>query len=126
MLHVHTEYAPCAIGPYSQAVVANGFAFISGQIPLDPHTMELKTGQFSEQAVQVFENFQAIVLASGSRLDRVVKLSIYLSDLRFFDEVNQVMQTYFQAPYPARAAFAVKTLPKGVDVEVEGIALVDG
>lgn len=121
---ISTDNAPCAIGAYSQAVRAGEFVFISGQIPLDPSTMEIIDGDFETRARRVFDNLSAIVAAAGGELDRVVKLTIYLTDLGNFTTVNRVMADYFAEPYPARAALGVAALPKGADVEAEAILAV--
>ncbi|WP_027857240.1 RidA family protein [Marinobacterium jannaschii] len=121
---ISTENAPSAIGPYSQAVKAGNTVYISGQIPLDPKTMEVVEGGFEAQAVQVFENLSAIAEASGGSLSDFVKVTVLLSDLANFGVVNEVMMRYFSEPYPARAAYAVKQLPKDVDVEIEAIMVV--
>ncbi|WP_417596471.1 RidA family protein [Oceanospirillum sp.] len=118
---IHSDNAPAAIGPYSQAVQVGNLVFMSGQIPLNPETMEVVTESFEAQTVQVFENLKAVAEAAGGSLENVVKLNIYMPDLGNFAKVNEVMERYFSAPYPARAALGVKELPKGVDVEVEGI-----
>jgi len=118
---IHTENAPAAIGTYSQAVNANGLVFLSGQIPLDPRTMEIVDGDFEARTRQVFDNLKAVVEAAGGTLDQIVKLTIYLTDLGNFATVNEVMESYFEAPYPARAALGVAALPKGADVEAEAV-----
>ncbi len=118
---ISTDRAPSAIGAYSQAVRAGDTVYISGQIPLDPVTMEVVDGDFSAQARRVFENFKAICEAAGGDLSQVVKMSIFLTDLSNFPQVNEVMAEYVPEPFPARAAVEVSALPKGVDVEVEGI-----
>ena len=118
---IHSDNAPAAIGPYSQAVQVGNLVFMSGQIPLNPETMEVVTESFEAQTVQVFENLKAVAEAAGGSLENIVKLNIYMPDLGNFAAVNEVMERYFSAPYPARAAIGVKELPKGVDVEVEGI-----
>lgn len=118
---IHSDAAPSAIGTYSQAVEAGGLVFLSGQIPLDPATMEVVDGDFEARARQVFENLQAVAVAAGGSLDQVVKLTIFLTDLGNFATVNRVMEDYFQQPYPARAAVGVASLPKGVDVEADAI-----
>ena len=119
--YIKTSKAPAAIGPYSQAVKTGNLVFVSGQIPLDPETMELNNASVEAQAVQVFENFKAIAEAAGGQLSDVVKLNIFLSDMSHFAVANEVMTRYFSEPYPARAALAVKELPKQVDIEVEGV-----
>lgn len=118
---IHSEDAPSAIGPYSQAVRSGQFVFLSGQIPLDPATMEIVDGDFEARTRRVFENLKAIAVQAGGDLDHIVKLSIYLTDLNNFATVNSVMADYFQEPYPARAALGVTSLPKGADVEAEAI-----
>lgn len=118
---ISTPNAPAAIGTYSQAVKVGNTVYMSGQIPLDPATMELVTESFEAQAVRVFENLKAVANAAGGELNDIVKLTILLSDMKFFPQVNQVMARYFDEPYPARAAFAVKEIPKGADIEIEGI-----
>lgn len=118
---LHTDNAPAAIGTYSQAIQTNGLVFMSGQIPLDPTTMELVDGDFEARARQVFENLRAVAEAAGSDLNHIVKLTIYLTDLANFAAVNAVMTEYFDEPYPARAALGVASLPKGTDVEAEAV-----
>lgn len=118
---IKTDKAPAAIGPYSQAVKAGDTVYCSGQIPLDPDTMELVMDSFEAQATRVFDNLAAVAAAAGGTMAHFVKLNIYLTDLANFAAVNEVMMRYFQPPYPARAAVGVKALPKGVDVEVEGV-----
>ena len=118
---IETENAPKAIGTYSQAVKVNGFLFISGQIPLDPSTMELVEG-IENQINQVFENINQILKADGMDFSNVVKLSVLLEDLSHFEKVNEIMASIFSKPYPARAAYEVSKLPKGSLVEIETIA----
>lgn len=118
---IATDQAPAAIGTYSQAVKAGDTVYISGQIPLNPRTMEMVTESFEAQAVQVFENLKAVAEAAGGSLAEFVKVTVLLSDLKYFAEVNEVMARYFSAPYPARAAFAVKALPKDADIEIEAV-----
>ena len=118
---IETENAPKAIGTYSQAVKVNGFLFISGQIPLDPSTMELVEG-IENQINQVFENINQILKADGMDFSNVVKLSVLLDDLSHFEKVNEIMAGIFSKPYPARAAYEVSKLPKGSSVEIETIA----
>ncbi|CAI8207277.1 MULTISPECIES: RidA family protein [unclassified Marinobacterium] len=118
---ISTPNAPAAIGTYSQAVKVGNTVYISGQIPLIPESMELVTESFEAQAVQVFENLKAIAEAAGGSLNEAVKLTILLSDMSHFAKVNEVMARYFDEPYPARAAFAVKELPKSVDIEIDAI-----
>ena len=118
---IETENAPKAIGTYSQAVKVDGFLFISGQIPLDPSTMELVEG-IENQINQVFENINQILKADGMDFSNVVKLSVLLEDLSHFEKVNEIMASIFSKPYPARAAYEVSKLPKGSSVEIETIA----
>jgi reactive intermediate/imine deaminase len=118
---IHSDSAPAAIGTYSQAVRASDFVFLSGQIPLDPATMELVAGDFEARARQVFDNLRAVAEAAGGNLDQVVKLTVFLTDLDNFTTVNRVMEDYFQQPFPARAALGVASLPKGADVEADAI-----
>lgn len=118
---IHSDAAPAAIGTYSQAVRHGQLVFLSGQIPLDPATMSLVEGDFETRARQVFDNIAAVVEAAGGTLDGIVKLTIYLTDLDNFATVNSVMEDYFEAPYPARAAVGVASLPKGTDVEADAI-----
>ena len=118
---IETDNAPKAIGTYSQAVKLNGFLFISGQIPLDPSTMELVEG-IENQINQVFENINQILKADGMDFSNVVKLSVLLEDLSHFEKVNEIMANIFSKPYPARAAYEVSKLPKGSSVEIETIA----
>ncbi len=118
---IQTDNAPAAIGPYSQAVKAGDTVYLSGQIPLVPETMELAGGDFAAQTRQVFDNLKAVCEAAGGGLEDIVKLNIYVTDLSNFATVNEVMATYFQKPYPARAAVEVSALPKDVPVEVEAV-----
>ena len=118
---IETDNAPKAIGTYSQAVKVNGFLFISGQIPLDPSTMELVEG-VENQINQVFENINQILKAEGMDFSNVVKLSVLLDDLSHFEKVNEIVASIFSKPYPARAAYEVSKLPKGSSVEIETIA----
>ncbi|HTN35288.1 MAG TPA: RidA family protein [Marinobacter sp.] len=118
---IQTDSAPRAIGPYSQAVKAGDTVYLSGQIPLDPETMEIVAGDFAAQTRQVFKNLKAVCEAAGGELKDIVKLNIYLTDLSNFTTVNEIMATYFQDPYPARASVGVAALPKDVPVEIEAI-----
>jgi len=118
---IHTDDAPAAIGTYSQAIDVNGLVFLSGQIPLDPATMEVVEGDFEARARRVFDNLAAVAAAAGGTLDDVVKLTVFLTDLGNFATVNTVMEDYFEEPFPARAAVGVVSLPKGVDVEADAI-----
>lgn len=118
---IHTDNAPAAIGTYSQAIEANGLVFLSGQIPLDPVTMEVVDGDFESRARRVFDNLAAVAEAAGGSLDDAVKLTVFLTDLGNFATVNAVMEDYFKKPFPARAAVGVASLPKDVDVEADAI-----
>ena len=118
---IHTDDAPAAIGTYSQAIEVNDLVFLSGQIPLDPATMEVVDGDFEARARRVFDNLSAVAAAAGGTLDDVVKLTVFLTDLGNFATVNAVMEDYFRKPFPARAAVGVASLPKGVDVEADAI-----
>lgn len=118
---IHTDDAPQAIGTYSQAVKVGGTVYISGQIPLDPKTMELIDGDMEAQITQVFENLSAVAKAANSSLADTAKLNIFLTDLSHFALVNEVMARYFEQPYPARAAVGVAALPKGAEVEMDAI-----
>ncbi len=121
---IQTDAAPKAIGTYSQAVKVGNTVYLSGQIPLVPDTMEMVQGDIARQITQVFENLKAVCEASGGSLQSIVKLNIFLTDLGNFATVNEVMASYFQAPYPARAAVGVKELPKGAQVEMDAIMVV--
>ena len=118
---VHSEHAPAAIGTYSQAITSGNLVFVSGQIPLDPATMEIVGGDFEARARRVFENLKAVAAAAGGDLDQAVKVTIYLTDLGNFATINKVMSDYFTEPYPSRAAVGVASLPKGADVEAEAV-----
>ena len=121
---IHTDKAPQAIGTYSQAVNHQGMVFISGQIPLDPETMEMVTGEIEAQIHRVFKNLSAICTAAGGSLDDIVKLTVFLTDMVNFPQVNAIMAQYFTAPYPARAAVGVAALPKDSEVEMDAILAV--
>lgn len=121
---VSTEQAPKAIGPYSQAVVSNGFAFLSGQIPLDPATGQMIEGDVAAQTVRVLENLKAVLEACGSSLGRVVKTTVYLQDMREFARMNEVYAGYFPENPPARATVEAARLPRDVRVEIDCIATV--
>jgi reactive intermediate/imine deaminase len=118
---VHSDSAPKAIGPYSQAVRCGDTVYLSGQIPLDPQTMELIAGPIELQAGRVFENLAAVAQAAGGGLQDVARLTIYLTDLDHFAAVNKVMMEYFKPPYPARAVLGVAALPRGAQVEMDAI-----
>ncbi|MDC7829058.1 MULTISPECIES: RidA family protein [Pseudomonas] len=117
---IHTDKAPAAIGTYSQAIKVGDTVYLSGQIPLNPTSMELVDG-FEAQVVQVFENLKSVAEAAGGSLADIVKLNIFLIDLSHFATVNEIMGRYFQPPYPARAAIGVAALPKGSQVEMDGV-----
>ncbi|MGB0944112.1 MAG: RidA family protein [Marinomonas sp.] len=122
---IHTDKAPQAIGPYSQAVRAGNTVYLSGQIPLVPETMEIISEDVSEQTTQVFKNLQAVCEAVGGSLQDIVKLNIFMPDLGNFNAVNEVMMQFFSIPYPARAAVGVRALPKNVKVEIEGVMVLE-
>lgn len=122
---IHTDHAPAAIGPYSQAVRAGSTVYFSGQIPLDPATGNLVDGDIAAQARRAFDNLKAVAEAAGGSLDRVVRLGLYLTDLSQFAAVNAVMQEYFAAPYPARSTIEVSGLPKGAAFEVDAVMVLD-
>ena len=121
---IHTDNAPAAIGTYSQAVKVNNTVYLSGQIPLDPQTMELVDSDIKASIRQVFDNLSAVCAASGGDLGNIVKLNIFLTDLGNFTAVNEVMAEYCQQPFPARAAIGVSELPKGAQVEMDGIVVI--
>ena len=118
---ISTDKAPQAIGTYSQAVRHQGLVFLSGQIPLDPASMEVVPGGIENQIRRVFDNLAAVCAAAGGSLDDIVKLTVFLTDMGDFPQVNTIMGQYFTAPYPARAAVQVAALPKGVSVEMDAI-----
>jgi reactive intermediate/imine deaminase len=118
---ISTPDAPAAIGPYSQAVKAGNTVYLSGQIPLDPATMQLVSGDIDAEIRRVFDNLKAVAIAAGGTLSDAVKVNVFLTDLAHFARVNEIMATYFQQPYPARAAVGVAALPRGARVEVECI-----
>lgn len=120
---LHTDKAPAAIGPYSQAIEVNGFVFASGQIPINPATGEVVEGGIQEQTRQALTNASEVMKAAGLDLSHVVKTTVFMADMNDFASMNEVYATFFSAPFPARSAVAVKTLPKGVLVEVECIAV---
>lgn len=122
MKAIATNNAPAAIGPYSQAIEANGFVYASGQLPIDPATGAFPEGGIKEQTRQSLLNAQAILREAGLELSNVVKTTVLLSDIASFGPMNEVYSEFFQQPYPARSAFAVKDLPKGALVEIECIA----
>lgn len=119
---IHSELAPKAVGPYSQAIVAGGFVFASGQLPIDPTTGEFAEGGIKEQTCQSLTNVTHVLAEAGIDLSHVVKTTVFLSDMANFTAMNEVYATFFSEPYPARSAVAVKTLPKNALVEVEVVA----
>ncbi len=122
---IATDQAPQAIGTYSQATKAGNTVYISGQIPLVPATMEMVEGGIEADINQVFQNLSAVCDASGGTLQNIVKLNIFLTDLSHFPKVNEIMAQYFKEPYPARAAVGVAALPKGSQVEMDAIVVLD-
>ena len=118
---IHTDNAPKAIGTYSQAVLADKFLFISGQIGLDPSTMELVVG-FEEETIQVLKNISSICKEAGCSINDVIKFNVLLTDLSNFQKVNEIMESALEKPYPARAAYEVSSLPKNSSIEIESIA----
>jgi 2-iminobutanoate/2-iminopropanoate deaminase len=120
---IQTENAPAAIGPYSQAIKAGGFVFASGQIPIDPKTGEFVAGGIAEQTTQVLTNLAAVLQAAGSGLDRVVKTTVFLADMKEFSGMNEVYATFFPGAPPARATVAAAGLPRDARVEIEAVAL---
>lgn len=119
---IKSTNAPAAIGPYSQAIEANGFVYLSGQLPIDPKTGEFVKGGIKEQTEQVFKNIEAVLVDAGLELDNIVKSTVLLSNMDYFGEMNEVYKTKFSGIFPARSAFAVKNLPKDASVEIEVIA----
>ena len=122
MKKITTPSAPAAIGPYSQAIIANGMLYASGQIPIDPQTSNIVSGGIEAQTHQVFANVRNLVEAAGITMSHVVKVTVYMADMADFATVNTIYEQYFTAPYPARSAVAVKQLPKGALIEIETIA----
>jgi len=122
---ISTDKAPAAIGPYSQAVRAGNTVYFSGQIPLDPATGALVEGDIATQTRRVFDNLVAVAQAAGGSLADIVRVGIYVTDLAHFAEVNAVMGEYFQQPYPARSTIEVSALPKGAQVEVDAVMVLD-
>jgi reactive intermediate/imine deaminase len=122
---IHSNEAPQAVGTYSQAIKIGSFVFLSGQIPLDPQSMQMVSNDIRQQIHQVFKNLSAVAKTSGGSLDDVVKLTIYLTDLNHFPQVNEIMAEYFSEPYPARATVQVVALPKGAAVEMDAIMAFD-
>jgi 2-iminobutanoate/2-iminopropanoate deaminase len=122
---ISTKNAPAAIGPYSQAIKAGDFVFLSGQLGINPETGEFVSSSIADQTTQVFKNIQAVLTEAGLTLDHVIKTTVFLADMADFVVVNGIYAQYLKEPFPARSAFAVKTLPKNALVEIEVIAQVD-
>ena len=122
-VRISTDQAPQAIGAYSQAIKVDNTVYISGQIPLDPHTMALVDGDMEAQVTQVFRNLAAVAEAAGATLAEVVKLNVYLCDLGHFPLVNKIMTEFFAEPYPARALIGVAALPKAAQVEMDAVLI---
>lgn len=122
---ISTSKAPAAIGPYSQATKTGNFVFTSGQIPINPETGELVKGDIKEQTRQVLENLKAVLEAAGSRLDKVVKTTVFINDMNRFGDVNEVYASFFTGDYPGRSCVEVARLPKDVAVEIEAVAIVE-
>jgi len=122
---IHTDRAPQAIGTYSQALRCGATVYLSGQIPLDPATMQLVEGGIDAEIHQVFRNLAAVAEAAGGTLDEVAKLNVYLTDLAHFGRVNEIMAQYFAQPYPARAAVGVASLPRGARVEADAVLVLE-
>lgn len=120
---IETTSAPKPVGPYSQAIFSEPYLFCSGQVAIDPNTNEVLKGTISEQAKQVLDNIGAVLKEAGLNFSNVVKSTIFLTDMNDFAQVNEVYSKYFKAPYPARSTIAVSALPKGVNVEIEVIAM---
>ena len=120
---IQTDNAPAAIGPYSQAIKAGGFVFVSGQIPIDPQTGQFVPGGIAEQTERVLKNLAAVLEAAGSSLDLVVKTTVFLADMKEFSGMNEVYATFFSGPPPARATVAAAGLPRDARVEIEAVAL---
>jgi reactive intermediate/imine deaminase len=118
---IHTDKAPQAIGTYSQAIKSGTTVYLSGQIPLVPESMQVISQDFAEQAHQVFKNVQAVCEAAGGNMNHLAKVNIFLVDLANFAVVNEIMSQYFDQPYPARAAVQISALPKGVQIEIDGV-----
>lgn len=121
---INTKDAPAAIGPYAQGVVAHGFLFTSGQLPIDPQTGKIPRGSIEPHAHIVFRNLMAIAEQAGTSLQKAVKTTVFLSDIKDFEAVNDIYQQYFKEPFPARSVFQVANLPLGADIEVEAVFVV--
>jgi 2-iminobutanoate/2-iminopropanoate deaminase len=122
MKELSTKNAPAAIGPYSQGIEANGFVYVSGQLPINPATGEFAEGGIKAEARQSLANIRNILAEAGLTMGNVVKVTVLMTDIKDFAAVNEVYAEFFEAPYPARSAFAVAALPKGADIEIEAIA----
>ena len=120
---IHTNSAPAAIGPYSQAIDTGAFIFTSGQIPIEPSTGQVVNGGIKEQTAQVLENLKNVLEAAGSGMEKVIKTTVFIKDLSDFSAMNEVYAKYFSEPYPARSCVEVNRLPKGVLIEIEAVAL---
>ena len=123
---ISTPHAPAAIGPYSQAIVYDGFAYLSGQIPLDPATGQVVEGGITEQTVRVLDNMRALLAACGSSMEQVLKTTVFVKDMGEFAKMNEVYATYFDVNPPARSTVEVARLPRDVRVEIEAVAIVAG
>jgi len=123
---ISTSAAPAAIGPYSQAVRAGATVYLSGQIPLDPETQDMVAGDFQAQTRRVLDNLAAVARAAGGSMDDIVKLTVYLTDLGRFAEINEIMTGYFAEPFPARAAIGVAALPRDAQVEIDAVLVLQG
>ena len=122
---ISTEKAPNAIGPYSQAVKTGSTVYLSGQIPLQPDTMKMVEGDVAQQIRRVLDNLSAVAQAAGGSLNDIVKLNVFLTNLTHFPIVNEIMQDYFDQPYPARAAIGVAALPRNADIEMDAVMVVE-
>lgn len=120
---ISTNNAPAAIGPYSQAIEANGMLFLSGMLPIDPSTGNIVEGGVKEQTSRIFKNIEAVLAAAGTTMDNIVKTTVFLDDMSLFGEMNEVYGGCFSGAFPARSAFAVKSLPKNALVEIEVVAV---
>ncbi|KTC86038.1 MULTISPECIES: RidA family protein [Legionella] len=125
MQPIHTDLAPAAIGTYSQAIRCDNTVYLSGQIPLDPKTMQLCSDEIRMQINQVFDNLAAVCEAAGGSLADLVRITVYLTDLNHFPLINEAMTRYFTEPYPARAAIGVSALPRGAQIEIDGIMVLE-
>ncbi|OPY14192.1 MAG: Enamine/imine deaminase [Syntrophus sp. PtaB.Bin001] len=123
---VNTDQAPQPVGPYAQAVKAGGCLYVSGQIPLDPSSGQILTGSFAEQVKMTLDNLAAVLEAGGASLDSVVKVTVYLTDMSYFNEFNTIYTSYFERSRPARSCVAVSRLPKDVPLEIDAVALCEG